>query len=312
MTSSTVKYSMHINTIEDLREYVKGSDMRASQIDRGDLNVNLFQVKIGKGILNSSNIDMSILSEGSFAPGVATLGMILDCRMPNTYNGLDVIAGDFGLFGSKYESIHLLTPNTRWVTIQIQLSDIEALCADLTKNLNTIYQQHDAVYLSFFSNIRSVVDNVLYCDEEVLSNLDGDMVYNYVVTEIAYMMSKNQKGVNPSLDNYLRTGLLISEYLHAYNTEAIQVADLCHITCKSIRTLERICLKVFRMSPGKLIKLHRLNAIRRVIVNSPPDEAISLTVLSMQYGFMNTGRFAGEYRRIFGERPSDTLAKARQ
>lgn len=310
--SSIIRHSMRFNVIDEFNEYVKGADLRARQIERGDLNSDFFQVKIGEGVLNCATNGITLLSEGSFTPDVVTLGIMLDCQTPNTFNGKRVMAGDFGVFSSKADSIHLLTANTRWAAIQLQMSDIEALSVNVAQHFNTIHQQRDDFHRCFFSNINAIVDNVLHCDEEVLTNMRGDLLYNHIVTEVAYMMSKDQVGANFNCCDYFQSALLIKEYLRAYNAEIIQIADLCQITCKSLRTLERICHRVFHMSPGKLIKLHRLNAIRRAIISSAPDKAISLTTLSVQYGFMNTGRFAVEYRKVFGERPSDTLAKVRQ
>jgi hypothetical protein len=53
--------------------------------------------------------------------------------------------------------------------------------------------------------------------------------------------------------------------------------------------------------------LRRLHQVREALRNAEPDE-LTVTSVAAQYGFWQFGRFAGQYRRLFGELPSDTLS----
>lgn len=76
----------------------------------------------------------------------------------------------------------------------------------------------------------------------------------------------------------------------------------------SERTLLRAFQSILGVGPAHYLKLRKLNAVRRFIVKfASPDQTI--TALLAAHGVTEFGRFAGEYRQLFGERPSETLAK---
>ena len=73
----------------------------------------------------------------------------------------------------------------------------------------------------------------------------------------------------------------------------------------SRRELEYAFRTVFDQSPRDFLHLLRLNAVRRALRRGAPGDTI-LRVL-LDHGFTHPGRFAADYRAIFGEQPSETL-----
>jgi AraC family ethanolamine operon transcriptional activator len=74
----------------------------------------------------------------------------------------------------------------------------------------------------------------------------------------------------------------------------------------SLRTLHNACMHGSGHSPGQLLKLLRLNRARRELLETQYGER-TVAELAQAHGFTELGRFAGEYRKIFGELPSETL-----
>lgn len=74
----------------------------------------------------------------------------------------------------------------------------------------------------------------------------------------------------------------------------------------TIRSLETAFQSCVRMPPSKYWRRERLNRVRRDLIEYGPSDA-SVTQLAMRHGFTELGRFAVEYRRVFGEMPSQTL-----
>lgn len=81
--------------------------------------------------------------------------------------------------------------------------------------------------------------------------------------------------------------------------------------CLSIGVSERALQYAFRtyvgMSPIVFLRLCRLSRVRSTLRLANPATA-SVTEIAMRYGFLHLGRFASDYRRIYGESPSATLA----
>jgi AraC family ethanolamine operon transcriptional activator len=54
------------------------------------------------------------------------------------------------------------------------------------------------------------------------------------------------------------------------------------------------------------LKILRLHGIRRQLLRADPART-QIAPLAGEWGFHNPGHFAADYRRLFGERPRDTL-----
>jgi AraC family ethanolamine operon transcriptional activator len=90
--------------------------------------------------------------------------------------------------------------------------------------------------------------------------------------------------------------------------EHLTVQDLCRVTGVSIRTLEYVFLERFGVSPKEYLKAHRLNGVRRELRRAHAA-AIRISDVANRWGFWHMGQFAADYRRLFGELPSETQVK---
>ncbi|HEX2216571.1 MAG TPA: helix-turn-helix domain-containing protein, partial [Xanthobacteraceae bacterium] len=62
-------------------------------------------------------------------------------------------------------------------------------------------------------------------------------------------------------------------------------------------------------SPIRYLREARFQKVRETLVNADPAEKV--TAIATRWGFSHLGRFSVEYRRRFGESPSDTLRRRR-
>ena len=72
------------------------------------------------------------------------------------------------------------------------------------------------------------------------------------------------------------------------------------------RALELSFQSVLGVSPGQFLLAHRLTRVRDQLVRGREN----VTFAALDQGFSHAGRFSGQYRRLFGELPSDTLRRA--
>lgn len=107
----------------------------------------------------------------------------------------------------------------------------------------------------------------------------------------------------------LRQRTIISrfeEFLEMRCEQPVYLVDICKAIGVSERTLRAACQDQFGMSPTRYLWLRRMYLARRRLAEAA-GAAISVTEIAMANGFWELGRFASEYRTLFGETPSMTL-----
>jgi AraC-like DNA-binding protein len=98
---------------------------------------------------------------------------------------------------------------------------------------------------------------------------------------------------------------LVEAYLEAHLSEPVYLADLCAATGVSERTLQQVFLESYGVSPLQYLKLRRLNLARQRLRGGAPEQT-RVTDVALDCGFWELGRFAADYKALFGESPSHT------
>lgn len=97
------------------------------------------------------------------------------------------------------------------------------------------------------------------------------------------------------------------EVIHNSELESISAMELCEHTSCSQRTLEKCFSNRFGVTPKKYIKCLRLAEVHKGLRNFDAGGYDSIIELAGINGFWHMGQFAADYRRIYGELPSDTI-----
>jgi AraC family ethanolamine operon transcriptional activator len=97
------------------------------------------------------------------------------------------------------------------------------------------------------------------------------------------------------------------ELLRARLDEPPSLCELCEVLGVPERTLHHAFHEAFGMRPKAYLRALRLSAAHRQLHRGEG----SVTEVATGLGFFHFGRFAAEYRAMFGESPSETLRHAR-
>ena len=91
-------------------------------------------------------------------------------------------------------------------------------------------------------------------------------------------------------------------------TEPPSIAALCAALGASERTLHEAFREHLDTTPKAYLKTLRLEAARHDLLTG---EVKRVTDVALDWGFLHFGWFSHDYRRLFGETPSQTLKRSR-
>jgi transcriptional regulator GlxA family with amidase domain len=96
----------------------------------------------------------------------------------------------------------------------------------------------------------------------------------------------------------------------AYLDKPLQVSVLSRALGVNERTLRKLFNEIHGRPPSRHLRMLRLSQVRGALL-SAREQPITVTEIATDHGFAELGRFSVEYRKVFGESPSETLHQAR-
>jgi AraC family ethanolamine operon transcriptional activator len=96
------------------------------------------------------------------------------------------------------------------------------------------------------------------------------------------------------------------ELLEERKGEPVRIGELAAAADVSKRTLLTAFNEYYGVGPVRYLQLRQLHQVRRALRAADP-EAVSVSEVLVDHGVWEFSRFASRYRRLFGERPSETL-----
>lgn len=96
------------------------------------------------------------------------------------------------------------------------------------------------------------------------------------------------------------------DLMHAQPETSWSTAQLARATGVSARALQRAFERSDQPPPMIYLRRLRLHRAHAELAASSPD-SVTVTMVAGRWGFVHLGRFASQYRQLFGETPSETL-----
>lgn len=137
----------------------------------------------------------------------------------------------------------------------------------------------------------------------VSSFADLEIQENFLLS----LLSGIQDATTPATGTQLSTRQRAVRRAVGYINETrgpLLVSEVYSHSLASWKTLERGFLECFGISPKKYIIATRMVGARRALLASAPDTRIA--DIANEWGFFHFGRFAADYKTMFGELPSET------
>lgn len=149
--------------------------------------------------------------------------------------------------------------------------------------------------------------DVLHSSPQLIDDAaHGRAMKGALVSTLAQALTDEQPDTGPSIAPAKRWLIVATarDLVMDHPDTPMNVADLCRAIGISRRNLQYCFQDVLGISPAAFLKIVRLNGARRAI-----KTAKSVTDAATTWGFWHFGRFASDYRAMFGELPSETYRR---
>ena len=101
---------------------------------------------------------------------------------------------------------------------------------------------------------------------------------------------------------------LAIEYMSSHADQKLRLSDIAAASGASVRSLSGGFRKYRHMTPMEFLRDTRLDYVHAALQKAENQDT-TVTQLGCRWGFRHLGRFAADYRKRFGESPSDTLRR---
>ena len=115
---------------------------------------------------------------------------------------------------------------------------------------------------------------------------------------------------SPATEPAPRVVRLAEEYIEASWNRAITIEELASQTNTSVRSLYAAFRKSRGYTPMAFAKSVRLQRAKKMLLEA--NQRTSVSAIAFKCGFGNLGHFARDFRTMFGELPSELLARTRR
>ncbi len=99
------------------------------------------------------------------------------------------------------------------------------------------------------------------------------------------------------------------KFVDQHGGEFVSVEQLASAAGVSERTLRDAFQQYFGVAPVRYLNNRTLHQVRRALKNADPS-VTTITRIAADFGVWQLGRFARDYRLLFGELPSETLRRS--
>ncbi len=93
--------------------------------------------------------------------------------------------------------------------------------------------------------------------------------------------------------------------------EPLHISAMCRALAVNKRTLRKAFHEAHGLPPCRHLRMLRLSGARCALL-AADRRRVTVTQIATGFGFLELGRFSVEYRKVFGESPSQTLHQGSQ
>lgn len=312
-SNTTLLVKQEFDSFEEFAELAVSWNVDFHQLDSEQFKSVMFQAQIGTLLVSSARLGCHVEQHGATPPGMYTFAIpdkgSSDMRWFGNTVGVDVLLS----FPTHGEIDVFSRPGLSVLTFSISQEVLEIF---LERN-----HAHDLITSAgitetiFFSSAEQI-DELRYLLKLApiivqLGNKNHAISSDYqehVLSALLQVLDqeKPRQRIDPSRGQHALDHVI--EYVQANPDSPIRITDLCALSGVAERTLRYLFRKGLGLSPKSFLVGRRLYGVHRELWHSA-SSTTRVADLANKWGFWHMGQFAADYRKLFGELPSETLGR---
>jgi AraC-like DNA-binding protein len=303
-----------VASIEDLSDAVLGAGLEATQMSRAPVSGSLAFATHDGITFTSGHIGGRVSLTGPLSSDMITLGVGL-VLAPGTRHWLnEVTTGNVGVFlpGDEHDSLY--TTGSLYACVTLSAERLEEVAAryDLVLDAKTLggtgidanrrFPKTDIARLRMrFERIHAG-----YLADAADTCMTGQLLLDAMTLHFARVPRFQIGGTDPQ--GLARIVARARAFINANLDQPLSIEKIANAAATSHRTLHRAFQAVLDETPYSYVQKLRLNRIRHELVTDA-ERVCTITSIANRWNISELGRFAAWYRDLFGELPSQTLAR---
>jgi AraC-like DNA-binding protein len=295
---------------------IQGAEVDLSIAARGTFAAEVTRIDLGSLRLQRLSENLPIVSHLSNLGGRAGFMFHSEPGPSLIRDGHEVNSESMVVAGGQQSHFQRSLGPVRWGTISLPLRDVpslgQAMGVDMAPPRTDRIISPQPLALSNLQRLHAAAELIVTDAPELLANPDGARGVEQILMQALAACLAGATIHEPTPPQSRRHRIMQRFYaiLEANPDRAIYILEMAAAVGASVRSLSVCCREHLGMGPKAYLMLRRMHLARRRLSTTDPSIS-TVTDVATQYGFWQFGRFAGEYKSLFGELPSVTLRRLR-
>jgi AraC family ethanolamine operon transcriptional activator len=289
-------------------------DLDLRQLDQGRFDGDLLQVLAGQTMFTEARFGRTLDQRGSSPPGMRTMAIPAQSGVRFKWRRHTITDNDILIFPRNGELESISQPDFHVFILSLPESLLQEIVelADAPEMIPLLQAETVTSLPSKMKSLRQTLNGLaraakggapLLANANVLRKLEYE-IPSLFVEAMCCSTTSNNPLPNRRRDMAVKRA---ENYISQNIDEPLTVRDICRAVAVSERTLQYAFLEHFGITPKTYLRAVRLNCVRRDLRCADPD--VRINEIAYRWGFWHMSQFAVDYRRQFGELPSQTVRK---
>ena len=305
------------NQFDAFTEALYGYDLEVQQLDSGFFTATSQQIVSGDVLASKLTTTRRIEIRGNPPPKLRTFGVPSAGCQPFIWRNQHSDGNTLQIYRDTTELEMVAQPFFEAIDLSIPEDTLNQLCQ--TQGLPELdILLGDNEMLNCHPDSMRVLRNALHRVCLILGNDPSQIntigIQQALELELPVLLlntlnsAEAQQRSSASPERRQRAMKTAVDYIREFSNTPITLNDLCQETQVSARTLQHAFVDYFGLTPKAYLRVKRLNDVHNKLLTSTLADT-KIADIAQFNGFDHMGQFATDYRKLFGERPSETLQK---